>query len=174
MSVMGQASVKDDLFTAYVHYDDGLLSRLNACFSDTMGRIPLDRVSLHFDVEPRAAGSSDLKLRNVGLTRHAGKSLFWAECTVTDANFFRLDNEARWRALYAIVDVFLTQLATALTKREPKRSADAADLSTKARQALAEHAAAGFETPVARTAWYAPPLYALAAGINALTRRFRK
>lgn len=174
MSVMGQASVKDDLFTAYVHYDNGLLSRLNAGFGDTMEHIPLDRVSLHFDVEPRAAGSSDLKLRNVGLTRHAGKSLFWAECTVTDANFFYLDNEARWRALYAIVNAFLAQLAIALKKREPESSSDAADLSAKTRQALVEHATAGFETPVARTAWYAPPLYALAAGINTLTRRFRK
>ncbi len=172
--MMGQASVQDDLFTAYVHYDNGLLSRLNACFGDTMERLPLDRVSLHFDVEPRAAESSELKLLNVELTRHAGKSLFWAECTVTDANFFRLDNEARWRALYAIVEAFLVQLAIALKKRAPKSAADAADLSAKTRQALVAHATAGFETPVARTAWYAPPLYAMAAGIKALTRRFRK
>ncbi|MBL8518835.1 MAG: hypothetical protein JNM76_17860 [Betaproteobacteria bacterium] len=174
MSIIEQASRKGDEFTAYVHCKDGLLDRLQRRYEEAMERFPLDRVALHFDVEPDGSSTSKLKLSGIELTRHKGESLFWAECRVTDANFYSLDNEARWRALYALVEAFLEHLGKEFSRRNPQDVALVAELKKRTAQVLAEHESTGFEKPVARTAWYEPSLYVLFAGINSLTKRFVK
>lgn len=174
MSIIEQASRKGGEFVAYIHYQEGLLNRLQTRYAETMARCQLDRVALHFDVEPDKPSGTNLTLTHVGLSRHKGESLFWAECCVTDANFFSLDNVSRWRALYALVSTYLDRLGKALDQHNPQDAALVAELKIRTTQALAEHEAAGFERPAARTAWYAPPFYALAAGINAVTKRLAK
>jgi hypothetical protein len=174
MSIIEQASRKGDEFVAYVHGEDGLLNRLQRGYAEMLERFPLDRVALHFDVEPDTSSTPKLRLSNIELTRHKGESLFWAECLVTDSNFYSLDNEARWRSLYALVGTFLDHLGKEFAQRNPQEAALVGELKKRTAHALAEHETAGLAKPAVRTAWYEPALYALLGGINALTKRLAK
>jgi hypothetical protein len=115
-SCLTAAPLHDEEFARYGHGQDGLFHFLRAQLHDVVIGIPFDRVALHFDIEPNGA-DHQLNLRDLGPTSHKGESLFWAECTVTNRNFFDLSVEDRWRTLSTLVAQYFRALVGCLQRK---------------------------------------------------------
>jgi hypothetical protein len=171
VSLVTPATVKGDEFAAYVHLQAGLLSRVRGPLQRVLSEVPRDRMCLHFDVLSGRSRRSAIEVDHFEDCVHEGETLLWAECEITETNFFDRSPEERWNSLYDVLDTFISNCKQAIGDESPA-GASALDHARERLSALRlEHQLAGMVRPKFQVPIHLRALYAVTGAINAFTQK---